>query len=462
MSKRKFDFAMLSTIFTLAWPTMLEELMQTAVQYIDTAMVGSLGTEATAAVGSTGTVNWLILGVVGAVGVGFLANISQANGSGNKKLAKQLSGQSVTVTFVLGIAFTLLLTGISRLVPIWMKVDPSIQDIAGTYFLIIYLPMLFRTATMIFGTVLRSIGDTRTPMNVGVIVNIVNVVLNFLLIYPSRAISLFGLEIKMFGAGLGIIGAGAASALSFVVGGILITIALYRHSEISPKGESLIPDINLLKPCIRISVPNMFQRFGTSMGYVVFAAMINSLGGASTAAHTIANTVESAFYIPGWGMQAAAATLAGNSLGAKDDDSLKSLGNTIVPFEIFLMVICGFLLFVFARPLVMIFSKDEEVITLSTTVLKMVACSEPFYGVPIVVEGLMQGLGKTIEPLIFNIFGMWGIRILGTYITTVLMPYGLIAAWACMIGHNIILFFLFGYVFITGKWSRTINNTAKA
>ena len=134
MNIRKFDFAMLSTIFTLAWPTMLEELMQTAVQYIDTAMVGSLGTEATAAVGSTGTVNWLILGVVGAVGVGFLANISQTNGSGNKKLAKQLSGQSVTVTFVLGIAFTLLLTGISRLVPIWMKVDPSIQDIAGTYF----------------------------------------------------------------------------------------------------------------------------------------------------------------------------------------------------------------------------------------------------------------------------------------------------------------------------------------
>ena len=462
MSKRKFDFAMLATIFTLAWPTMLEELMQTAVQYIDTAMVGSLGTEATAAVGSTGTVNWLILGVVGAVGVGFLANISQANGSGNKKLAKQLSGQSVTVTFVLGIAFTLLLTGISRLVPIWMKVDPSIQDIAGTYFLIIYLPMLFRTATMIFGTVLRSIGDTRTPMNVGIVVNIVNVVLNFLLIYPSRVISLFGIKIKMIGAGLGIIGAGAASALSFVVGGILITIALYGHKEISPKGESLIPDMNLLKPCIRISVPNMFQRFGTSMGYVVFAAMINSLGGAATAAHTIANTVESAFYIPGWGMQAAAATLAGNSLGAKDDNSLKSLGNTIVPFEIFLMVICGFLLFVFARPLVMIFSKDEEVITLSTTVLKMVACSEPFYGVPIVVEGLMQGLGKTIEPLIFNIFGMWGIRILGTYITTVLMPYGLIAAWACMIGHNLMLFFLFGYVFITGKWSRISNKNSNA
>lgn len=450
----KFDFAMLATIFTLAWPTMFEELMQTAVQYIDTAMVGSLGTKATAAVGATGTINWLILGVVGAVGIGFLANISQANGANNKKLVRELSGQSVSVTIILGIIFTCLLVGISRFVPIWMRVDTEIRDIAGTYFLIIYLPMLFRTATMIFGTVLRSVGDTRTPMNVGIVVNITNVILNFLLIYPSRTIVILNTSIKIYGCDLGVIGAGIASALSYVLGGILITIALFKHDDVSPRGVSFKPDKQLLEPCIRISIPNMFQRFGTSMGYVVFAAMINSLGGIATAAHTIANTVESAFYIPGWGMQAAAATLAGNSLGANDDESLHSLGRTIVPLEIFLMIICGLLLFIFARPLVMIFSKDEEVITLGTTVLKMVACSEPFYGVPIVVEGLMQGIGKTVEPLIFNISGMWGVRILGTFIATQVLPHGLIAAWGCMIGHNILLFFLFGYIFISGKWCK--------
>lgn len=457
-NKYIFDFAMLSTIFSLAWPTMLEELMQTAVQYIDTAMVGSLGTNATAAVGSTGTVNWLVLGVVNAIGIGFLANISQANGAQNKNLVKQLSAQSVTITIVLGILFTCLLVGISHLVPIWMNVDVTIQDIAGTYFLIIYLPMLFRTATAIFGTVLRAVGDTRTPMNVGIVVNIANVVFNYLLIYPNRSIKIFGLTIKIVGAGLGVIGAAIGSALSYVLGGVLITVALYKHSEVSPKGISLKLNIDLLKPCVRISIPNMFQRFGTSMGYVVFAAMINSLGGVATAAHTIANTVESAFYIPGWGMQAAAATLAGNSLGANDEKKLKSLGYTIVPLEIFLMVICGLLLFIFAKPLVMIFSKDLEVIALCTTVLKMVACSEPFYGVPIVVEGLMQGLGKTTEPLIFNIVGMWGVRILGTYITTQLMAYGLVAAWACMIGHNLLLFALFGTLFITGKWCLTSKN----
>lgn len=456
-NKYFFNFAMLSTIFTLAWPTMLEELMQTAVQYIDTAMVGSLGTQATATVGSTATVNWLVLGVVEAVGIGFLANISKANGADNKNLVRQLSGQSVAVTLFLGIIFTCLLVSISHLVPKWMRVDLSIQSITGTYFLIIYLPMLFRTATIIFGTVLRSVGDTKTPMRVGIIVNITNVLLNFLLIYPNRIITIYNVNLRIPGAGIGVIGAAVASAISYATGGILITYALYKHDDVSPFGISLKPDFSLLKPCIRISIPNMFQRFLTSMGYVVFASMINSLGDVATAAHTVANTVESAFYIPGWGMQAAAATLAGNTLGAKDEKSLKSLGHTIVPLEVFLMIICGLLLFIFARPLVMIFSKDIEVINLCTTVLKMVACSEPFYGIPIVVEGLMQGLGKTTEPLIFNVFGMWGVRILGTFILTQIMSYGLISAWACMIGHNVLLFLMFSYLFVTGKWCLTSN-----
>ena len=117
---------------------MLEQLTQTAVQYIDTAMVGSLGTEATAAVGATSTVNWMIGSVVAAVGVGFLAFIA-------------------------------------RQVPVWMQVDAGIRDLAARYFMILYLPMLFRTASILFGMVLRSAGDSRTPMRVGLVVNGLNI-----------------------------------------------------------------------------------------------------------------------------------------------------------------------------------------------------------------------------------------------------------------------------------------------
>lgn len=448
---------MLAVIFALAWPTMLEELMQTAVGYIDTAMVGTIGTEATAAVGATATVGWMVMSMIGAMGVGFLAYIAQAVGAEDIDRARRASAQAVTLTLLIGVAFTAAALGLSRKIPRWMQVDEAIREAASVYFLIVYSPMLFRTASIIFSTVLRAVGDTKTPMRVGIAVNIINVLLNFLLIYPVRVIAVFGWNFTLWGAGWGVNGAAAASAVSYVVGGISVTIALWRHKIISPRGYSMKPDWQILKPCLRVSVPNFFQRFGTSLGYVVFAAMINSLGGLSTAAHTIANTVESAFYIPGWGMQAAAATLAGNAYGARDDERLKTLGRTIIPLEISLMVVSGSLLFIFARPLVQIFSRDERVIVLGTTVLRMVAVSEPFYGVPIVVEGMMQGVGKTVAPLCFNVSGMWAVRILGTFLCTQILGYGLVSAWGCMIGHNLLLFFLFGSYYLTDRWKPNLK-----
>jgi Na+-driven multidrug efflux pump len=196
----------------------------------------------------------------------------------------------------------------------------------------------------------------------------------------------------------------------------------------------------------------MLQRFGTSMGYVAFASMINSLGDVATAAHTVANTVESLFYIPGYGMQTAAATLAGNAYGARDEKQMRDLSRMMFPIEIGLMVLSGACLFVTAPFLVDIFSDSTEVISLGTAVLRMVALSEPFFGFSIVAEGMMLGVGKTREPFIYNIVGMWAIRIVGTFICTQILSYGLVSAWACMVAHNLLLFVLFLICFARGRW----------
>lgn len=450
---RFFKLALLPAVIALAWPTMLEQLMQTAVQYIDTAMVGTLGTAATAAVGSTTTVNWLVGSTVSAFGVGFLAYISQALGAKDSDRARKASAQSVLAVLVVGSVFTALTLGLARFVPAWMQVDPAIRDTAASYFFVLYLPMLPRTATMIFGTVLRAAGDTKTPMRVGIGVNVINVALNYLLIYSTHTVSIFGLSFTVWGAGWGVVGAAAASAVSFTFGGAAITAALFGHNLISPGRNSIKPDKSILKPCLRVAFPNMLQRFGTSLGYVAFAAMINSLGEMPTAAHTIANTVESAFYIPGYGMMTASATLTGNAIGAKDRQGLKDLARLITLVEVSLMIVSGALLFVFAERMAGIFSSDPDVVALSALVLRMVACSEPFFGVGIVFEGMLQGAGKTVAPFVFNIIGMWGVRILGTFICIKLLGMGLVSAWACMIGHNLLLFVLFGVYYARGKWN---------
>ncbi len=446
----------LAAIIALAWPTMLEELMQTAVQYIDTAMVGSLGTQATAAVGATSTVNWLIGSTVSALGVGFLAYISQAIGAGDIAKAKKASGQAVSTVLTVGVLTTVLTLSLSKYVPIWMHVDEPIRDTASRYFFILYTPMLFRSASVIFGTVLRAAGDTKTPMRVGLAVNIVNMVLNFFLIYPTRTVTVFDTNITVIGAGLNVEGAAIASAAAYTVGGIAITVCLFRHKLISPKGQNILPDIKVLRLCIKVAFPNILQRFATSFGFVVFASMINSLGDVSTATHTIANTVESLFYIPGWGMQTASATLAGNAYGAGDDKRLSKITSTVLPLVVALMIVSGGLLFAFAPILMRIFSRDEAVITLGTTVLRMVAVSEPFYGVPIVYEGIMMGTGNTVPPFVMNIIGMWCARIAGTYVCTQILGFGLVSAWACMIAHNMLLFVMYTvYHFMKSKKRRT-------
>ena len=452
MRKKLFQsgkWAMLPVIFALAWPTMLEQAMNTAVQYVDAAMVGRLGAMATAAVGVTTTINWMIGSTVSALGVGFLSFIARAYGAGDRQRAARVSSQAVLAVLVSGLLFTVLPLALHRQVPRWMQAGEDIRDTAGRYFFILYTPMLLRAASIIFGTALRASGDTKTPMRVGVMMNVINVVLNYLLIYPTHTV--WGVTVP--GAGWGVEGAAIASAVSYAAGGIGITLALWRHPIISPKGQKLRPDWEILKPCLKVALPSTLQRFGTSFGYVAFAAMINALGTVPLAAHSIANTVESAFYVPGYGMQTAAATLTGNALGAKDKNRMRDLSQMLLILEIGMMAISGTLLFIFAPGMMRLFTADAAVIALGATVLRMVAVSEPFYGVAIILEGMLQGVGDTVTPFFFNILGMWGVRILGTFLCTRVFHFGLIGAWSCMIAHNLLLFLLLTLHFRRGKWN---------
>ena len=101
--------------------------------------------------------------------------------------------------------------------------------------------------------------------------------------------------------------------------------------------------------------------------------------------------------------------------------------------------------------MVRIFSSDPEVITLGTTVLRMVAISEPFYGASIIMEGMMQGMGRTLLPFVASVTGMWAVRIIGTFICTQMLDLGLVSAWACMILHNLLLFVTFAVYYVTHR-----------
>lgn len=453
MQRENSRCAALKTIVLLAWPTVLEQILQTAVSYVDSAMVGRIGAHATAAIGATATVNWLVNSSISALSIGFLAYISRELGARRPGNARRAAAQATLVTLIAGALFTVLALSLSRRIPVWMHAGADILEDASRYFFILYAPMLFRAAGIVFGTCLRAAGDTRTPLYVNGAVNLVNIALNYLLIYPTRTIRPFGLALTMPGAGLGVAGAALASAVAFAIGGVGMTVMLLRHPMISPRGLSLRPDAEILRPCLRVALPCALQRFGTSFGYVAFASMINGLGTTAIAAHSIANTAESAFYIPGYGMQTAAATLAGNCYGARDRARMKRLSRMMIALEVALMAASGAALYLSAEALMRVFTADAAVIALGARVLRMVALSEPVYGMAVILEGIFQGVGDTRSAFVFNLAGMWGVRILGTWIMLNGFGLGLVSAWGCMIAHNLLLGALLLARYLRGRWN---------
>ncbi len=447
---------LLGLILSLAWPTMVEQALETMVQYADSAMVGHISAHASACVGLTTSVTWLVNAPMYALGVGVLACIARSIGAKEYEMAKRYAVQTILLAIAAGVILGGITLGISRFLPAWMGAEESLRHDGGLYFAIICMPMLFRAATILFASAMNATGDMKRPMVIHLVMNGTNLVLNYLLIYPSRTVSLLNVNIPMPGAGLGVIGAAIATAIAYVVGGTCMTVCLFRSRTISPKGRKLRPDREAMLPCIRIGIPVMLQRVASCLGQVVFGAMVTSLGTVPLATHSLANTAEQAFYIPGYGMQAAASTLAGQALGEKNERKLNKVSLMIILLAAGIMTVTGSLLFAFPGQMMRLFTEDAEVIAGGITVLRIVAVSEPAFGAHIILEGTFNGVGDTKAPFAITLVCMWGIRILFTFICLNLFGLGLPAVWCCMVADNVSRCLLLLIRYIRGSWKKKL------
>jgi len=427
---------LLLKILFLAWPAIVQEGLNVAVSYIDTAMVGTMGAEASAAVGLSSTLIWLVSSIAGGFGIGVLALAAQADGSGDASLVKKAGHQAFYITLAVGIPLTVICLAVSPFVPAWLGADISIRHDASVYFAIISSACLFRTALIIFSSALRGVSDMKTPMLINLVMNLVNVALNFFFIYPTRRVDwLFDLTLP--GAGLGVAGAAIATAISLAVGGILMFIFYCVNKSFDVKNSGIHYDGAAMRSALKIGIPVVMSRSVLCFGYVAFSAIVTGLGVIPLAAHNIAIQAEQAFYIPGYGFQSAAATLAGNAKGEGDRNKIKRVNNTICAITFSVMFVAGIILFVFADALMGIFTPDVEVIKLGAAVLRIVSVSEPIYGVLVILDGTFNGLGDTKIPFVFSVITMWGIRILGSAVLVNVFGFGLQTVWILMIADNI-------------------------
>lgn len=444
--KRDGYIKTLKTLIVLAIPTMIEEVLATLLQYVDTAMVGHLGEQATASVNVTTTVTWLVSSIPSAIGVGILALIAKALGQRDEELIRTLSKQALLLVVIFGI----ITGGISMLlapyIPGWMGAEEAIWKDASAYFFIISIPMVFRTAGSVLGAAIRATKDTKTPLYISVITNGMNAGLNYLLIYT---------------AGLGVVGAAIASAVSYTCFGILMFVAYRKNAYLRWEWNTFRIDTARLKECAKVSIPVLGTSMMSCMGYVVFASLVSGMGTTVFAAHSIAVTAETIFYIPGYGLRTATSTLVGISLGEGDREKFHMVSRVSIAVTMVMMVVNGFILYFVSYPLMCLLTNSATVAGMGAEMLKLVAFSEPFFGLMIVMEGIFYGLGRTRYAFFVETFSMWGIRILSTAIVVLVFQLSLRAVWYCMIADNVSKAVLFTIPMLSGKVDIPVNNIIK-
>ncbi|MDK2867308.1 MAG: hypothetical protein PWP38_1623 [Clostridiales bacterium] len=448
--------SLFALMFALAWPTVMEQFLETIVQYIDTGMVGQIGANASAAVGLSTSLTWLIISPMFAMGIALLAMMAKAVGEGDAKKAQAIAHQAVFVVIVLGAVEGIIAITLSRYIPVWMGADKVIQKDAAMYFKIICMPMVFRAAIIVFANVIRATGDTKTPLKINLMVNVLNIILNFFMIYGTREISIFGTVYRIWGADMGTTGAAIGTAISITLGGILMTVAFVRRSLSGMSFKHIAYNAGMMRQSIKLGLPIALNKTITSLGYVVFAGLVSRMGAVIFAAHTIATVAEMAFYIPGYGMQTATSTLVGYTLGKRDAGTFMRIVKMTLAVVVGIMIGSSLILFLGAEFVMRCFTSDEAVIALGATVLKMIAFSEPFFAASIVLEGVYNGLGKTKIPFFIETCCMWGVRIIPVWVIVNMPGASLQKVWLCMILDNLIKTALLGRGILRGGRGKAI------
>lgn len=410
-------------VVAVALPTMLEQILSVLMQYVDTAMVGRLGADATAAVSTSTTITWLVGSLPHAFGVAAMTLIAQAIGSGDEHKIKEVARKSLVFALGVGVVLETVCLVLTPYVAVWMGAEEAIRPAATRYFFWISVPIILKSIHYILAAAIRATKDTKTPMIISIVINAVNIILDYILIYIFH---------------LGVDGAAYATCISAALGGILTLIVFFRKPILRFHGGLLKSDPEITSRMWKLSLPILLINFASTSGYVVFAGLVSHMGTIIFAAHSIAVGAEELFYIGGYGFKSAANTMVGIAYGEQNHRKYHEVCVSSIICTLAVMTISGILLFIFAPQLMGFFTKDPEVIALGATVLKMVAFNEPFFGLYIITEGIYYGLGKTKYPFVIECGGMWLVRILPTFIGIHFFGMGLIGVWCCMIADNVL------------------------
>lgn len=439
----------------LSFPSMMAQLVHIMMQYIDAAMVGSLGAQASASIGLVSTTIWLFGSLCSAASVGFYVQVAHKIGAGDFAGARQVLRES----FLSCILFSFLLcgigVGISNHLPHWLGGGDDICGDASTYFMYFSLCLPFSMLNSLCSGMLRCSGNIHTPSILNVLMCLLDVLFNWLLIFPTC--TLFGITFP--GADLGVTGAVLGTALAYIICSLLMCyFTVVRSKELSLRQDcgTFIPQLRTLREGLHIAAPIAVEHIVLCGAQIVSTVIVAPLGTIAIAANSFGITVEALCYMPGYGMSDAATTLVGQSLGAGRRYLARSFGRITLGMGIAFMTLMAVVMYTASPALLSIMTPDVAVQQLTVEILRIEAFAEPMFAASIVCYGIFVGARDTLIPCTMNLTCIWLLRIIPAALLASHM--GLQGVWIAMAVELTFRGIIFLIRFRGDSWLSHIDN----
>lgn len=432
------------TVISLAWPALVEELGLTLLGIVDTILVGQLiGSDALAGVGLGTLLFWLPQAGSLAIAIGATAVVARDAGAGKLGRLGQVLRDVIFLATIWGALSGLaagLLAGPALRA---MGAESDVLPLGATYMKAGAAAMLFQAVTLGGNAALRGVGDTRTPMVIAIVVNLINVVLAYALISGFWIAP----ELEVLGSGLALAianGVGTAIVLLLLVRGM--GVLRYRL-----EGPALASWTGMQR-VLSVGLPAGVEQVQFQVAFMLYARIISGLGTTAYAAHTVALRAEMLAIMPGWAFGVAAATLVGQALGAGRPQAAERAARLSHYYALALMTLTGLVLLALAPQVTRIFTGDPEVIDTGADLLRIFAFALPGLGTSAALAGGLRGAGDTRAVMTIYTFSAWLMRLPFAFLFAITLGLGAQGAWLGSVVDNTVRGSAMWLRFRQGKW----------
>src|SRR5215211_4136378 len=419
-------------VLGLAGPVIGENFLETLLGIVDTLLVAGLGAVAIAGVGSALQIMFFMISALSALAIGSAVLVAQAIGAGDSARAGRLGRQSLIWSVLFSIPLSvggLLLSG-----PIigLFGLEPEVAQIGVQYLQVTMGTVVVLVALFIGGGVLRGAGDSRTPLRVTALANLLNVALAYALIYGH-----FGLP------ALGPVGSAWATFIARALALVLLLGALWRgRAGVTISGRSgWRPDFGVARQVLGIGIPAALEQVLVTSAFLALALVVARLGTDVLAAQRITFNALSLSFLPGIGFGIAATALVGQSVGAKRIAEGGAAARVATTWAVIWMSAIAVLLIIFAPQIFHMFTSDAAVIEAGVPGLRVLALTQPFWAVLFVQAGALRGTGNTRFPLMVTGTSIWAAVGLA-FVLLETVGGGLVSVWGAFLAVAPVMAFL--------------------